>query len=1176
MTMSPTAFESKPIVFRLYFQDQRRLFLLDAFFKNKPIAIKQAVAKLAIRSKPAVLENANSGQIRLSPSQFLLVRDWLMRLSTQIDERKAVCAVDGIANRLQAVPVPSWFRFLFVHEGDSLVCTLPDAAQPLDENGWFLCGEEMWHCDLRQDEAEHIWAKIEGRSLVRFLRDTLPDWTKRGIPFECPLSYSQQPCVKITIERVEQDSVAIARNNLCTDLRPTEVEGLAFAGAEVRPTLQDALYCRLFSEGDSCLLKGETIPEFVCAAQGPWAAAVEGDLVKLNQMHAVYEKAELLLLGTTTVQNGVGQALARPVLFAGGQYFDATLLTRSFQADAAYARIDSGYVPVSLLTKLGIGRTDLPEYPYKLKMEELIYRGSSRLEGPWSRMVFPDFTWGESSGKPLLQHLNFLAKWGFNGGVLGGAKNCAQELVEFIAALLERAPECRVMIVGKKTLLTALADVFTPLNPLILDGGKKVPSIPPGFTGAVLAAVSTLGNVESLAAMPFDVVIMLEPENIVKSNTSEAYQQLHRIKAQLRLAIYSDFMFQPKMQWVQQSLLGISSDIAARYAILDPAQPMPKLPPPHKFTAAIPVGRSTGAFASVEISGGASAKSVPIPPRESRPQTMANSTPTARMGFEVSEQRFVKSARELVNKVEQTAVFMPFMTYWPTYESMTDAQARWYFYWRNEVRQQRYPHTDSSYIYLYTYELLNLIGCDTPEQGYYLIMGVWRAYRSAFPKLNGYLGNWMTDFVLLHQLDVPIQEVLSLCGNTLSGELLDMELYRRFCAEPVELDVPMLAHTADYDITRSKFYQSMHSLSVDVMLPKVIALVDAYLKKQQGQRIVELYYPGQYVRVRYAFRSAIYAGGAREIKVPVVPLSTHAPLRDFLAQVTRFAENKLREIAGFAGRLRGIELDAPLQKLIALYLERELSAKEKEPTAPKLSIDRDKLARLTVEAEQTQRLLSIDTQPETLVEPFDAAADLLMGEEARSTPLSDLPAMTVLVAGLTAEEKRLLDALSEAGWEVADEALQQKLPELLLEHVVHTINEKAFCVLGSLLIVQEGSKKLIDDDYRGDLERIYNEPSLVHAHAAWNASALDDSWKTLVDNLSPWQLDMLFALAHVGEKDELLDIAIAAGSMVELLIDGINEASMAYIGDLLIQDSAILAEYKQTVQLIFNTKERAT
>ena len=180
-------FDTKPIVFHLYFDDESRLFLFEAYHKEKPVAIRQALAKLAIKAVPAVLENASSWPLRLDPSQFLLVRDWLIRLRAQISEKKALCAVSGLAMRMRYVTVPDWFRFVFVQRDGGLLCELPKDVAALEE-GWFLCGESLWRCKLNREEDELARHSLAGMELVRLLRDTLPDWTRRSIPYECPLS----------------------------------------------------------------------------------------------------------------------------------------------------------------------------------------------------------------------------------------------------------------------------------------------------------------------------------------------------------------------------------------------------------------------------------------------------------------------------------------------------------------------------------------------------------------------------------------------------------------------------------------------------------------------------------------------------------------------------------------------------------------------------------------------------------------------------------------------------------------------------------------------------------------------------------------------------------------------------------------------------------------------------
>ncbi|WP_052759674.1 TerB N-terminal domain-containing protein [Paenibacillus sp. DMB20] len=110
------------------------------------------------------------------------------------------------------------------------------------------------------------------------------------------------------------------------------------------------------------------------------------------------------------------------------------------------------------------------------------------------------------------------------------------------------------------------------------------------------------------------------------------------------------------------------------------------------------------------------------------------------------EQQFVLRARELAWHVEPEAPFVPFKSYWPTYDHMSSAQVKWYFYWREEVRSGRYPDTDLSYLFLYVYELINGIGWTYPEQGWQLMNGVRNAYRERYSKIDAYMREWLFDF----------------------------------------------------------------------------------------------------------------------------------------------------------------------------------------------------------------------------------------------------------------------------------------------------------------------------------------------------------------------------------------------------------------------------------------------
>ena len=101
--------------------------------------------------------------------------------------------------------------------------------------------------------------------------------------------------------------------------------------------------------------------------------------------------------------------------------------------------------------------------------------------------------------------------------------------------------------------------------------------------------------------------------------------------------------------------------------------------------------------------------------------------------------KFFTDMERNASREGKNTAFVPFMSYWPTYDSMNKAQQAWYFYWRSQIRQGNYVDTDLSYIFVSIYELLNGIGWRDPQEGYQKLMQLWAAYRKKFPSLDHYL-----------------------------------------------------------------------------------------------------------------------------------------------------------------------------------------------------------------------------------------------------------------------------------------------------------------------------------------------------------------------------------------------------------------------------------------------------
>ncbi|WP_198022997.1 TerB N-terminal domain-containing protein [Paenibacillus zanthoxyli] len=434
-----------------------------------------------------------------------------------------------------------------------------------------------------------------------------------------------------------------------------------------------------------------------------------------------------------------------------------------------------------------------------------------------------------------------------------------------------------------------------------------------------------------------------------------------------------------------------------------------------------------------------------------------------------TECQFVERARELADYTEASAEFVKFKSYWPTYGHMTGPQTKWYFYWRNEVRQGRYPETDLSYIFLHVYELINGVGWDTPLDGYEQLSGLWEAYRGTFKRLDHYLGGWIADFSFIHELDIPLREIV-VRAKGLGGDLAELELARCLTSATEQLTLPALSLMSDYDITKSKFYTGPGNQALERFVPKVVALIDAYVKRKHGTSLLEMFPPGPPVtRERYLFRSAVYDISlyGYSVLVPVVRISKSPPLRSLVTRLFRLTENKLRALMDFRGRLKGISMDKEIEELVGKFLEREFRNAQREEKGPDIVIDQDRLEQLRSDSDVVRQLLTVEEPDEELQALGSGAASEIATSipegsgtvaevlapfgEPQNTTSADGNEWESLADALSPLQREAVLALSGPEGPAALHRLaaaHAALPDLLIDE----INEIAMDLLGDLLI----------------------------------------------------------------------------------------------------------------------------
>lgn len=520
---------------------------------------------------------------------------------------------------------------------------------------------------------------------------------------------------------------------------------------------------------------------------------------------------------------------------------------------------------------------------------------------------------------------------------------------------------------------------------------------------------------------------------------------------------------------------------------------------------------------------------------------------------------FTKDMAKLENKTGDKAPFVPFMQYWPSYDSMNRQQKNWYFYWRTQVRQFVYLKTDLSYIFVHIYELLSGFGWKNPEDGYNQLLALWETYRDEHPKLDHYLLNWLFDFAQLHNLEYRIPD----CSDVslpYQPAIRDILIDAHSTEKPLKLSFALIDALCDYSLVNSKFYKEGHQLLMNEAIPRVVALADAMLIKNKGKGILEIYGPKRTKQQSYyAFQSANCINANKRINVSVKGYTSSQKLRSYINELVRYAENVLRELYGSRGRLRGVEIDDETAKMVKSFLIKEYSPKKTATEVPKK-------AEVNLDFTNINELRNQSDAVRDALEVSDDSAE-------QKELLTDIDVVKTIFGLIPQYCRSLINELHSNSWEINyDSSIQP---------TVDKINEISLKYLACSILVVEDNLLILEDDYRDEFEYIYNrlyefECSDGAEEKSDNSSAftvdiLTDELGQLIDALSSTQQEIVCVILNKDNiSSKLEEIANAELSMPEMLIDEINDISSQIMGDILIDtfgdEICVLEQYKNELK----------
>lgn len=531
---------------------------------------------------------------------------------------------------------------------------------------------------------------------------------------------------------------------------------------------------------------------------------------------------------------------------------------------------------------------------------------------------------------------------------------------------------------------------------------------------------------------------------------------------------------------------------------------------------------------------------------------------------DTSKNKFLNDMKKYANTVGKIAEFVPFVQYWPTYDNMNNRQRAWYFYWRTQIRNGKYPNTDMSYIFVHVYELLSGCGWEEASDGYTQLISLWMAYRDRFPKLDNYLFEWIFDFTQLHHLDFVMPEIDDL---RLPRQLVmeDILIDKHSNQKPLKLPFPLICSLCDYSITGSKFYKDGNQLLIQEAIPRVIALADAILLKEKGRGILAIYGPNRTRKQNlYIFQGAVCPNANKRVDISVKAYTASTKLRDYINQLVRYSENILRSLYGYRGRLRGVEIEPELSNLVKNFLEREYAPKEQTISIPteniEIKLNFDRIEALREQSDAVRDALEV---PDEVVE--------------QKEKLTELPEVSEMFLELSQSAKQFLNSLRLSKWE--SPVVEEK--RVLVDEINSVANR---FIVRSLVVIENGCY-IVEDDYRDELDYIYenvSETEIVMRNEVGNnkeiAVSLDEydlseELKQFIGSLTEVQKQVLNAILFLDNSQEKLEqLAEESMSMPEILIDEINDVATQFLDDILIDtfgdEPKVLEQYAEELKSI--------
>lgn len=499
---------------------------------------------------------------------------------------------------------------------------------------------------------------------------------------------------------------------------------------------------------------------------------------------------------------------------------------------------------------------------------------------------------------------------------------------------------------------------------------------------------------------------------------------------------------------------------------------------------------------------------------------------------------FLRDAKKYYKKTCINAKFIYFFSYRPMYRELNHEQLCWYLFWRSRVRSGDYIKTGLSYIFLYIFEQINLSDLIGAKKVYANIIKIWKNYRKEFPRIDKYIAEWLTDFTLINQMKIDLEDISEILPDIISSASLpEIYLKEDFFKNPANIDL-ILDRMPAYDYKKSKFYLDKDGKNKDLFDYHVAKILHAVLSSEAFDNILksEITDSVTVKATRESFMGAVCIYDyKKKIVVEYKNLFKNFYIRELITNAVRHAENIIRDYLQIKSKLNIAAQNFPIElaEIIKVYKNSYLNVVKQ----PKISV---KTKGKKKQEEQEEQFEIIEFAPNLQV-----AAEIEKSSWETTQTLLELQ---------NKSNAANIASTSFANDDIDDsfEAIDTGEPEELYEHLSEIASDTHTNAQSIPENIQEDIFDILEN-----MEQSENPKS---------SEELSEMAK-LVESLSDDELSAVKILISGKSFDEIsVEFMRERGVMLEAVIESMNEKAMDFTGDIIFENEQIIEDYLEEIK----------